>query len=100
MNLLFVLRYRLAGGQGWRQCLATGCLVLQPDLFDEDIGEVVQEGKRLITRRNQALQRRLRARQADKLNRLAAPHRRAQCLCASIHAGRPRRWAAPARTMG
>ncbi|HMZ01911.1 MAG TPA: IS1634 family transposase, partial [Burkholderiaceae bacterium] len=69
------------GAEGWRyisaltkpqiRALLTAG-VLQPDLFDEDIGEVVQEGKRLITRRNPALQRRLRARRADKLNRLAA----------------------------
>ncbi len=44
--------------------------VLQPDLFDEDIGEVVQDGKRLITRRNEAMQRRMRARRADKLRQL------------------------------
>jgi transposase len=46
--------------------------VLQPDLFDEDIGEVVQDGKRLITRCNASMQRRLRARRADKLQRLDA----------------------------
>ncbi|MGB5835265.1 MAG: hypothetical protein WBG92_25215, partial [Thiohalocapsa sp.] len=40
------------------------------DLFDEDIGEVVQDGKRLITRRNPSMQRRQRARRADKLQQL------------------------------
>jgi transposase len=44
--------------------------VLQPDLFDEDIGEVAQDGKRLIVRRNESMQRRVRARRADKLQRL------------------------------
>lgn len=46
--------------------------VLQPDLFDQDIGEVVQEDKRLIVRRNERIQRRERARRADKLTRLEA----------------------------
>jgi hypothetical protein len=45
--------------------------VLQPDLFDEAIGEVRQEGKRLIVRRNEPVQRREGARRADKLKRLA-----------------------------
>ncbi|WP_040855572.1 IS1634 family transposase [Thiorhodovibrio frisius] len=44
--------------------------VLQPDLFDEEIGEVLQDGKRLITRCNPSIQRRMRARRADKLNQL------------------------------
>jgi len=44
--------------------------VLQPDLFDQDIGEVAQEDKRLILRRNESVQRRERARRADKLERL------------------------------
>jgi transposase len=67
------------GAEGWRYIsaltkpqiralLSKG--VLQPDLFDEDIGEVVQEGKRLITRRNEAMQKRMRARRADKLQQL------------------------------
>ena len=67
------------GAEGWRYIsaltkpqvravLSKG--VLQPDLFDEDIGEVVQDGKRLITRRNPSMQRRMRARRADKLQQL------------------------------
>jgi len=67
------------GAEGWRYIsaltkpqvralLSKG--VLQPDLFDEDIGDVVQEGKRLITRRNPSMQRRMRARRADKLQQL------------------------------
>jgi transposase len=46
--------------------------VLQPDLFDEDIGEVAEEDKRLIVRRNGSVQHRERARRADKLKRLEA----------------------------
>ena len=46
--------------------------VLQPDLFDEDIGEVAQEDKRLIVRRNARIQHRAQARRADKLQRLEA----------------------------
>ncbi len=46
--------------------------VLQPDLFDQDIGEVAQEDKRLILRRNESVQHRERARRADKLKRLEA----------------------------
>jgi transposase len=67
------------GAQGWRYISAltrpqvrallnTG--VLQPDLFDEDIAEVAQDDKRLIVRRNERMQRRVRARRADKLQRL------------------------------
>ena len=67
------------GAEGWRYIsaltkpqvralLSKG--VLQPDLFDDDIGEVVQDGKRLITRRNPSMQRRMRARRADKLQQL------------------------------
>ena len=41
--------------------------VLQPDLFDEDIGEAIQEDKRLIVRRNERIQHRERTRRADKL---------------------------------
>lgn len=44
--------------------------VLQQDLFDEDIGEVIQGDQRLITRRNEAMQRRMRARRDDKLKQL------------------------------
>jgi transposase len=44
--------------------------VLQPDLFDQDIAELQHEGKRLIVRRNESVQRRERARRADKLARL------------------------------
>jgi transposase len=69
------------GAEGWRYIsaltkpqvralLTEG--VLQPDLFDEDIGEVVQDGKRLITRRNVSMQRRMHARRADKLRQLDA----------------------------
>jgi transposase len=68
------------GAEGWRyisaltkpqiRALLTDG-VLQPDLFDEDIGEVAQEDKRLIVRRNEPMQRRVRARRADKLQRLA-----------------------------
>jgi transposase len=67
------------GAQGWRyisaltkphiRALIKGG-VLQPDLFDEDIGEVVQGDKRLIARRNESVQRRARARREDKLQRL------------------------------
>ena len=46
--------------------------VLQPDLFDADIGEVAQDEKRLIVRRNEPMQRRVRARRTDKLQRLEA----------------------------
>jgi transposase len=69
------------GAQGWRYISALtkqqiraliGRAVLQPDLFDEDIGEVAQEDKRLIVRRNEGVQRRERARRADKLKRLEA----------------------------
>ena len=67
------------GAEGWRYIsaltkpqiralLTEG--VLQPDLFDEAIGEVAQDGKRLIVRRNESMQRRVRARRADKLQRL------------------------------
>ena len=58
------------GAEGWRYISALtkpqirallAKSVLQPDLFDEDIGEVVQDGKRLITRRNPSMQRRTRA---------------------------------------
>lgn len=69
------------GAQGWRYIsaltkpqiralLQRG--VLQPDLFDEDIGEVAQEDKRLIVRRNASIQHRVQARRADKLKRLEA----------------------------
>jgi transposase len=69
------------GAQGWRYISALTKQqiralikrgVLQPDLFDEDIGEVAQEDKRLIVRRNEGVQRRERARRADKLQRLEA----------------------------
>jgi transposase len=69
------------GAQGWRYISALTKQqirallkrgVLQPDLFDEDIGEVAQEGKRLILRRNESVQRREGARRADKLKRLEA----------------------------
>jgi hypothetical protein len=69
------------GAEGWRYISALtkpqirallAKSVLQPDLFDEDIGEVVQDGKRLITRRNPSMQRRVRARRADKLQQLDA----------------------------
>jgi transposase len=53
-----------------RALLSAG--VLQPDLFDADIGEVAQDGKRLIVRRNEPMQRRVRARRTDKLQRLEA----------------------------
>jgi hypothetical protein len=55
------------GAQGWRYI---GALtrqqmrallrrdVLQPDLFDEDISEVEQDGKRLIIPHNESVQRR------------------------------------------
>jgi hypothetical protein len=46
--------------------------VLQPDLFDHEIGEVAQDEKRLILRCNESVQRRERARRADKLKRLEA----------------------------
>ena len=67
------------GAQGWRyisaltkpqiRALLKGG-VLQPDLFDEDLGEVAQEDKRLIVRRNERIQQRERSRRADKLKRL------------------------------
>lgn len=69
------------GAQGWRYISALTKPqiralrqrgVLQPDLFDEDIGEVAQEDKRLIVRRNARIQHRLQARRADKLQRLEA----------------------------
>ena len=69
------------GAEGWRYISALtkpqirallAKSVLQPDLFDEDIGEVVQDGKRLITRRNRSMQRRMRARRADKRQQLDA----------------------------
>lgn len=69
------------GAQGWRYISALTKQqiralikrgVLQPDLFDEDIGEVAQEDKRLIVRRNESVQHRERARRADKLERLEA----------------------------
>jgi len=69
------------GAQGWRYISALTKQqirallkrgVLQPDLFDQDIGEVTQEDKRLILRRNESVQRRERARRADKLKRLEA----------------------------
>ena len=44
--------------------------VLQPDLFDTDIHEVEHDGKRLILRRNEAIQSRARRRRDDKLQRL------------------------------
>jgi transposase len=44
--------------------------VLQPDLFDDDLGEVAQEDSRLIVRRNVSIQHREQARRADKLKRL------------------------------
>jgi transposase len=69
------------GAEGWRyisaltrpqiRALLTDG-ILQPDLFDADIGEVAQAGKRLIVRRNESMQRRVRARRADKLQRLEA----------------------------
>jgi cytochrome c-type biogenesis protein CcmH/NrfG len=40
--------------------------VLQPDLFDQDIGEVAREDKRLILRRNESVQRRERARRSGR----------------------------------
>lgn len=67
------------GAQGWRYISALTKQqirallkrgVLQPDLFDEDLGEVAQEGKRLILRRNESVQRREGARRSDKLKRL------------------------------
>ena len=69
------------GTQGWRYISALTKQqirallkrgVLQPDLFDEDIGEVAQEDKRLIVRRNERVQRREQARRTDKLTRLEA----------------------------
>jgi transposase len=67
------------GAHGWRyisaltrpqiRALIQGG-VLQPDLFDEDIGEGVQGDKRLIVRRNERVQRRERARREDKLKHL------------------------------
>lgn len=69
------------GAQGWRYISALTKQqiralikrgVLQPDLFDEDIGEVAREDKRLIVRRNESVQHRERARRADKLERLEA----------------------------
>lgn len=68
------------GAQGWRYISALTKQqirallkrgVLQPDLFDEDIGEVAQQDKRLIVRRNESIQHREQARRADKLKRLA-----------------------------
>ena len=63
------------GAQGWRSIsaltkpqiralLQRG--VLQPDLFDEDIGAVAQEDKRLIVRRNARIQHRVQARRAEQ----------------------------------
>jgi len=69
------------GARGWRYISALTKQqiralikrgVLQPDLFDEDIGEMAQEDKRLIVRRNESVQHRERARRADKLKRLDA----------------------------
>lgn len=69
------------GAQGWRYISALTKQqirallkrgVLQPDLFDDDIGEVAREGKRLIVRRNESIQHREQARRADKLQRLEA----------------------------
>ena len=67
------------GAQGWRyisaltkpqiRALLKGG-VLQADLFDQDIGEVAQEDRRLIVRCNESVQRRERARRTDKLQRL------------------------------
>jgi len=45
---------------------------LQLDLFDEDIGEVLDGDKRLIVRRNERTRHREQARRADKLKRLEA----------------------------
>jgi hypothetical protein len=67
------------GARGWRYISALTKQqirallqrgALQPDLFDEDIGEMAQEDKRLIARRNARIQHRLQARRADKLQRL------------------------------
>jgi transposase len=67
------------GARGWRYISALTKQqiralikrdVLQPDLFDEDISEVEHDGKRLIIRRNESVQRREQARRADKLQRL------------------------------
>lgn len=41
--------------------------ILQPDLFDTDLQEVEQDGKRWILRRNEALRAREQQRRADKL---------------------------------
>jgi transposase len=69
------------GAQGWRYISALTkqqirALIkrgaLQPDLFDEDISEIEQDGKRLIIRRNESVQRREQARRAEKLQRLEA----------------------------
>jgi len=67
------------GAQGWRYISALTRPqiralikdgVLQPDLFDEDIGEVVQGEKRLIVRCNERVRHRERTRREDKLQRL------------------------------
>jgi transposase len=69
------------GAQGWRYISALTKQqirallkrdVLQPDLFDANIGEVEQDGKRLIVRRNESVQHREQARRSDKLKRLEA----------------------------
>jgi transposase len=69
------------GAQGWRYISALTKQqiralikrgVLQPELFDVNIGEVEQDGKRLIVRRNESVQHREQARRADKLKRLEA----------------------------
>jgi ribosomal protein L11 methylase PrmA len=44
--------------------------VLQPDLFDDHLCEVEHDGKRLIVRRNEAVQIRAQRRRADKLKQL------------------------------
>jgi len=46
--------------------------VLRPDLFDEDFGEVAKDGKRVIARRNERIQRHAQARRANKLEQLEA----------------------------
>ena len=98
------------GAEGWRYIsaltkpqiralLTEG--VLQPDLFDEAIGEVAQEGKRLIVRRNESMQRRVRARRADKLQRLEVLiAERNAFVSQSVGAGGSHRGTAPARAMG
>lgn len=69
------------GAQGWRYISALTKQqirallkrdVLQADLFDANIGEVEQDGKRLIVRRNESVQYREQARRSDKLKRLEA----------------------------